>query len=241
MQQRKHTRSNLSQKQVAETLKIGFILEGDPRNPKIVSIRKLHRMTGSSRKCCQLWWSRRDEFIATGSIKRKPYPSPNRKTHSSFNTASKINDAIKICEDLKDGHHQKHAANQLNCSISTLYRHTTKRVTWRIPPRRNVGFDNKLKKKRTAYSKYLLNKNGRLKSKYKNPTFIDHTMVSFYGGNKTHFRQCRRRGSKKKLRAMPKSMHNPKIHCMGVANKKGVGIYRHAKKYKIKKGKYKGR
>lgn len=80
---------------------------------------------GVSSHTTKFWWSRREELEETGSLHHKPRSG----RPSFFSSPDEIDEAIEICENLEAGYHQRDAARQIGCSVSTLYRHTQKEVS----------------------------------------------------------------------------------------------------------------
>lgn len=147
-----------------------------------------------------------------------------------------VEDAIDVCENLPDGYHQPDAAEQLGCCTKTLYNHTNPKahpqgVIWRIPALYNSEVKAKTFEQRREYAVEMRDgRTGKLKKKYKQMAHADHSWISWYGGNKSHMRQARRRRSRRGVRRIYRNMANPKIHCLFVAHKNGIHVFRHARR-----------
>lgn len=116
--------------------------------------------------------------------------------------------------------------------MRTIRRHTSGmgKGTWRLPPKQEAKVDDFVISRRLAFAKALLNTNETaLRPKYNHMTFIDSKRVGAFGVNRTHKRQFRRRGSKKRMTPVQVRMNNPTIHMTAVANKKGTDMFFHGK------------
>ena len=193
-----------------------------------VTGQALSARCGIPYNACRLAWSRRDELAETGVVKRRK--GQGRKRTAAFATPAAKRQAIELMENLPMGEHLPDAAAQLNCSISTVKRHTKGLVTWRSPPLQDaLGNTAVVHEKRLNYAKKQLTPAMKLRREMANATHLDHKQVHAFGLNRSHQKQCRMKGSLKPMRPKLKQNFNPKVHCLFAANSVGTEVHIHAK------------
>ena len=179
----------------------------DVRYSEIARRLKKNYAKNIDRKTITLWWDRRDEMGGPNGLKKRPCAGIHGNTHESFNTAEKRENVIDRCEALEDGFHQPDVAEEYGCSTSTLYRHTSitrhpnDGVNWRIALLSNSEVKEETYQRRESYAHAVYDhRTGRVKRRFGKIAHLDHSWISWYGGNRSHMRQARRRGSRIKLR-----------------------------------------
>jgi len=203
----------------------GFELEAAG---EVVTARKLALKAGVPRMTALRAWRRRDELKLSGCIRRRL--RSGRPKVDAFATAADVERSIDLMEDLDMGFHLPDAAAELNCSIATVKRHTTKLVRWRKPEDRDAkGSEPRVLRIRSAYAIPNLTPTGQLSKKLSTATFIDHKWVHAFGINKSQDRQCRRLGSNKPLRPKLKQQYAPKVQGCFMASKFTTEVHIHAK------------
>ena len=97
-------------------MSIGYQLVGEnPKYGEKMNFAKLARkVEGISPHTAKTWWNRRGEFEDSASLQHRP--RSGRPKHKNFDSPQKIEKALEMCEDLKEGQHQFDAAAKLKCS-----------------------------------------------------------------------------------------------------------------------------
>ncbi len=159
-----------------------------------------------------------------------------RQYHHNFNSPEKIENVVDFCENLGVVYHQQDVAEHFDCAVKTLYNHTQDKVIWPMPGLSNARITDRVCQQRMDYSNELLDaRTGRIKKRFGRIAMIDHSWFSYYGGNRAHLRQARRKRGGRKITPKYRSLSNPKVHCMVLVHLRGVKLFRHATKRKKKK------
>ena len=170
--------SNIPVETRTKILHMGWQMETE--NPKFknkMNMNELARRAGVSKNTAKLWWRRRDEFLASGELKHQP--RSGRPLHNSFNTPEKLEKALDVLEDLREGEHSPDAAKKLRCCRKTLYNHTNPQGLFKVPPKSDINANKpSTKRKRMDFASHNLTPTGKLKKKLKKSATMDHKMVS---------------------------------------------------------------
>ena len=177
----------------------------------------------------KLWWDRRDTLEDTGSLVHAP--RSGRPKHPSFANEEKTEEVVQYCIDLPMGYHQQDVCDEYKCNKKTLRKYTSSQISWVYSPREHLNDNDEVKQKRLNYANFCLTAQGRCKQKIQNATFIDHKMVTFFGLNKRHWMQAKRKSDDySNLDPMDYLLKNPQLMSYFACNRGGVSVYIHANK-----------
>ena len=181
------------------------------------------------------WWDRRYDFYETASINHRK--RSGRPQHKSFTTRNKKDGVVDYCLGLPMGYHQKDVCDyfEIGCT-KTLRKYTNKDISWVYSPKEHWNDDLDVKRKRINYANWCLTPSGKLRKKVRNATFIDHKRCCFYGINKRHSMQAKKRGADyMELEKQNYDLYNPSILVYFACNINGTSLYIHGNKKRRKK------
>ena len=245
---------NLSAQTRSLILKVGYQLQGQiihsknlrfDADPKVKYV-DIQRTIGTNHneghdklidiRTIKLWWDRRHEYETTASV--KPAPRSGRPPHPAFSTEEKRNEVFEYALDLPLGHHQKDVMNRFNIrSKNTLYKYTKNDISWVFTPRQHANDNEEVKQKRIDYANWAITATGRPTRKILKATFVDHKLCTFFGLNKMHNKQAKRKGAGyETLDHFDYLLKNPCLMVYFACNRNGVASFIHANKRRKKRG-----
>ena len=161
---------------------------------------------------------RRSEFKQLAKLEHKK--RSGRPIHPAFRTQEHKNEVIEFSTNLLRGEHQKNVCDE---------------VSWVYAPKQHAMDKQGVRNKRVDYAKWCLTREG--KQIIRDATFVDHKKVTWFGLNKRHQMQCKRRKDDyMDLDSELYMLHNPYVHVYFAANRHGVAMYRHGELRNKKRG-----
>ena len=187
-------------------------------------------------KCVKRWWDEREVFDLTGSLQHKP--RSGRPIHPAFATQQKKEEVIEFACNMGLGYHRQDVMDEFGIkSHHTLKKHTGDEIEWVLSPGQHANDNADVKRKRVDYAEHVLTRTGQLRRKFKNATWIDHKKVCFYGLNKSHWKQAKRKGQdKSNMETISYEHNNPYLMTYFAGNRNGVACFTHANKRRKKRG-----
>eukprot|EP01084_Bolivina_argentea_P160567 279600_1 len=190
-----------------------------------------------SRPSCKHWWDKRKDLELTGKLEHKK--RTGRPIHPAFATEEKTEEVIDYCLNEMDiGDHQLDVMEQFEIkSAKTLRKHTKKIISMCYAPKKNAKSTEDTCQLRIDFINRITTPTGQLTRKFAGGTHVDHKKAAFYGNNKRHTMQYKRKGDdKSKMIPYNYELNNPYLMTYFAANKGGVTCYIHANKRLKKRG-----